>query len=193
MNVLKWSCSYCVKSSSPRASRSSVSERLVLSPLFSVLLCAGPLRRGFILCAANELRNKLLWCQYPEWWKAWWFVLLDLEKGSWKVVTLLSRYQQKAAGPQVSSEDSVPGGCKHQEPSLRSIWAMAQDMHRSSDLLLPILALDTMPRAESLHLFFLDVKKKLIITKELPELSRPELHPFNILLPTENPNSYGKP
>lgn len=36
VNVLKWSSSYCVKSSSPHPSRSSVSEWPVLSPLFSV-------------------------------------------------------------------------------------------------------------------------------------------------------------
>lgn len=82
----------------------------------------------------------------------------------WKVIELISRYQQKTAGSQGYAKDSVTGGCKNEEPSLGPIWVIVQDMQRSSDLLCPILALDfyildSMLRIESLHLLFLGVKK----------------------------------
>lgn len=143
-----------------------------------------------------QLRSKFLWYRYPEWRKAWWFHHLDLEKGTWKVIKLLSRYQQKTVNAQGSAEDSIPGGCKNQEPSLEPMWAMAQDMQRSSDLyflFLPWTSIFWTPcqgQKASICFFLMKKNKKNLKNYRIIQTWASSIQ---YLLPTEDPNSYGKP
>lgn len=140
VNLLKYS-SYCVNSRSP--SRISILEGACSECSVLSSLPAGPLRSVIMLCAAN-------WSSGAALEFAFYGVnLLNGERfgglDSWtrreparKCSNFYQGISKKTACSPVSAEDSVHGGCKNQDSSRRSIWAVPQEMHRRPwDLLFP--------------------------------------------------------
>lgn len=165
MNVLKCSCSYCVKSSNPHPSRSSVSERPVLSPLFNVFFVYWSPEKGFYpVCRTNWSSGenfygiKILNDEKLDGLSSW-----TWRKAAGRQSNCYQSTSKRQRAPRFLLRTQSLGVVKTKNPhwGLYGLWLkICTEIQIFCSLSLPCI-LDSMPRAESLHLFFLDVKKKI--------------------------------